>query len=266
MTMSATPSFPLSVLPPGVLAGPVRRRTVWVGDVPAAPDDWVRLRDLGRPHGLLPLLLADDGPWGPGWWTREHVFRPERMSDPDDHHAEVVLRTCWAGVVPDEEEDEDPEGEGIEVIAPFGRTWAGLAEPGPAAGVDPERTAAETAAVLIGAGGRGRPRPALVPARRSADLPAAAGWTGPTNHTNDTAVLSAVLRSWEDRYGARVVALGFDHLLASVASPPVTSAAALAVAAEHFAFCPDNVWQGAGSIREYARELRGAHTWTFWWD
>ena len=39
-----------------------------------------------------------------------------------------------------------------------------------------------------------------------------------------------------------------------------------AVAAEHFAFCADNVYQGAGSIREYAAELPGAGRWSFWWD
>jgi len=42
--------------------------------------------------------------------------------------------------------------------------------------------------------------------------------------------------------------------------------AALAVAAEHFAFCSDNVYQGTGSIREYAEELPGATRWSFWWD
>ena len=56
--------------------------------------------------------------------------------------------------------------------------------------------------------------------------------------------LCAVLRSWEDRFGIRVVALGFDQLLVSVATPPTTLAEARALAAEHFAFCPDNIRQG----------------------
>ncbi|MGH3167444.1 MAG: DUF4253 domain-containing protein, partial [Trebonia sp.] len=40
------------------------------------------------------------------------------------------------------------------------------------------------------------------------------------------------------------------------------------VAAEHFAFCPDNVEQGtATTIRAYAAEyVRSKTGWTFWWD
>jgi hypothetical protein len=103
-----------------------------------------------------------------------------------------------------------------------------------------------------------------VPARRSADIPAAIGWSGPLNHENDVARLCAVLRSWEDRFGIRVVALGFDTLAVSVAAPPVDLADAEALAAEHFAFCPDNVTRS--SLGAYAKELVGERAWHFWWD
>jgi Domain of unknown function (DUF4253) len=52
------------------------------------------------------------------------------------------------------------------------------------------------------------------------------------------------MRSWEDRFGARVIGVGFADLYVSVAAPPATLDEALPVAAEHFAFCPDNIWQG----------------------
>ncbi|MGG8406256.1 hypothetical protein ACM614_06335, partial [Streptomyces sp. 12297] len=132
MTTPGTPSFPLSELPAGTLIGPAGRPLMWVGDAPAGPGDWARYGEPARSAGLLPVLLADDGPWGPGWWTHEESFRPGRMSAPDDHHAEVVLRENWARVVPDEEEGDGEDGAGL--IAPFGRSWAGLAEPGPAGG------------------------------------------------------------------------------------------------------------------------------------
>jgi hypothetical protein len=51
-----------------------------------------------------------------------------------------------------------------------------------------------------------------------------------------------------------------------VAAPPATFEHALNVAAEHHAFCPDNVWQGSGSLEEYAKGLVGAERWSFWWD
>ncbi|MER5931244.1 DUF4253 domain-containing protein [Streptomyces sp. NPDC002054] len=268
-----TPSHPLSALPSGSPIVQDGTPLLWLSDGPPGPGSWALSRRPGAvPAGLLPVLLHDTH--GPERWWEERLY-PARMSDPDDHHVEVVLREYWEAVVPDEEEDEDPEGEGAELIAPFGRSWAGLAAPGvPSAdaadaadgAAGPEAVAAGTAEALLAEGRLRNPRLGLVPADRSADIPAAIGWTGPTNHENDTARISAVLRSWEERYGARVVALGYDVLELSVAAPPRTSAEALAVAAEHFAFCPDLVWQGAGSLREYAQELPGTGEWTFWWD
>jgi hypothetical protein len=66
-----------------------------------------------------------------------------------------------------------------------------------------------------------------------------------------------------------VVHLEFDVLQLSVAAPPTTLDEALLIAAEHFAFCPDNIWQGyedARSIQEYAEKLVGQESWIFWWD
>ncbi|WP_312871166.1 DUF4253 domain-containing protein [Streptomyces lonarensis] len=105
-------------------------------------------------------------------------------------------------------------------------------------------------------------------ADRSADAPAGCGWSGPVNYTGDMSAFSAVLRSWEDRFGARVVGMGFDTLLLSVASPPRDEATALRVAAEHHAFCPDNVWQNTpgGTLARYAASLVGEDVWSFWWD
>jgi hypothetical protein len=39
-----------------------------------------------------------------------------------------------------------------------------------------------------------------------------------------------------------------------------------AVAAEHLAFCPDNIVAGPGTIAAYAAEIRDEHSWGFWWD
>ncbi len=145
--------------------------------------------------------------------------------------------------------------------------WQGLA-PAAAPRADPDLDVADTADFVV----EGVPwlkdaRPALVPARRSADIPAAIGWRGPVNHEGDVARLCAVLRSWEDRFGARVLALAFDQLVLSVASPPGTQEHAEAVAAEHYAFCPDNIDQGISPLKSYAEQaVLNAHLWTFWWD
>ncbi|MFB7465887.1 DUF4253 domain-containing protein [Streptomyces sp. NPDC056224] len=263
-------------LPPGTLfPRPVARTwrarrarpepLLWVCDGPVDAGEFAAHRGRALAAAGLQAVLLLERSGLERWWEVKGLA-PERMSDPDDHHVEPVLREFWGAVIPDpEEEGED----GPELIAPFGRHWPGLADPGaqPQDGPDPDEAARALAAELIGDGTRPAPRLALVAAGRPADVPTAMGWCGPTNHENDTALMSAVLRSWEDRFGARVVALGFDELHVSVAAPPRTLVRSLPVAAEHFAFAPDNIWQGSGSIRAYADEaVTGAAHWGFWWD
>jgi len=227
-------------LPPGTLLG----TTLWLADAPAQPGDWTTYQQAPRTVGLLPVLIdVGAGHGGPGEWELE----PEEMSYPGDHDPEEVLADFW-----DTYQDDD---------------WPGLAEPIASDG-SPDAVATDVVSSLLNGGVPLKdPRPALVPARRSADIPAVIGWTGPANHEGDVARLSSILRSWEDRFGARVVALGFDQLIVSVAAPPTTLDEALAVAAEHFAFCPDNIWQGAGTLQAYAeRQLLNQPAWHFWWD
>ncbi len=220
----------------------------WGG--PAAPGDWAALRRTAPAVGLLPVVLdVGAGHGGPELWE----LVPGEMSYPGDHDAEEVLEEFW-----DECAEEDAD-------------WPGLAgTEGADAAPDPESVASDIVGSLLdGRGGPLKdPRLALVPARRSADIPTAIGWMGPANHENDTGRLSAVLRSWEDRFGIRTVALGFDTLLVSVAAPPTTLAEAEELAAEHFAFCPDNIWQGSDStLRAYAEhQLLNQPAWHFWWD
>ncbi|MFE3556337.1 DUF4253 domain-containing protein [Streptomyces sp. NPDC059193] len=254
-------------LPPGrLVTRDARRRlrrtrqepVLWLSDGPVdAP-----AAAYPAPPGLRTVLLHDrHGP--EEWWDTREFLRPERTSAPDDHHVQPVLREFWEAVVPDPEEGR----EGEDLIAPFGRAWPGLAEAGRAREADPDAGADGLARQLIRDGSLGRPRLALVPAGRAADIPAAIGWAGPVNHENDTGRISAVLRSWEDRYGVRVLALGFATLDLYVPAPPRTLAEALPLAAEHFAFAPDNVWQGSGTVRDYAQEaLIGSTHWSFWWD
>ena len=79
----------------------------------------------------------------------------------------------------------------------------------------------------------------LVPVARPADVPAAVGWFGTVNSWSDVVGVSAVLRSWEDRFGAVLVRMGRATLDLSVAAPPWERSECEAIAAEHFAFCDD---------------------------
>ncbi|MCO5971745.1 DUF4253 domain-containing protein [Actinoallomurus soli] len=250
-------------LPPGRLVTPQRsfarpaRPTgpaLWVSDepLPDAGTRWIELFAQHERTGLYPLLLdtlrGDPGrPWHDG-----ELKPPTPAGAIDMLTAEGVLRRFWDSVVPDSEDgaEEEPSG-----------PWPGLAPPG-VGGPD-----ADTAAAFAESLGASRHwLLGLVPATRGADSVTLCGWSGPINHTNHTQEISAVLRSWEERFGARVVSVGFDTLQLSVAAPPRTFEHALQVTAEHLAFCPDNIWQGCGDLEMYADGLLDEDSWSFWWD
>ncbi|CCH32081.1 DUF4253 domain-containing protein [Actinosynnema sp. NPDC047251] len=238
----------------------------WLSDGPAPAGLWARLRAEHDRSGLWPLLLdalddedADYRPWGNGEVT------PGRMSSPAGHDPARLLERWWGEHVEDALDDTATPAERDAVTAPYGSRWPGLA-PGRPVSADAGRIADGLAEEILA--GHPSVRLGLVAVGRAADAVTVVGWQGPTNYTDDTAELSAVLRSWEERFGARVVAVGFATLLLSVAAPPTTRDEALAVAAEHFALCPDNIWQDdePHTLARYAERLVGDHSWTFWWD
>ncbi|MET9787583.1 DUF4253 domain-containing protein [Streptomyces canus] len=265
-TLAADPSgrslglgLPLGRLIDETDDGPWHEPLLWHAEYSASSGAWTALGTPAARAGLLPVLIEVGGSQGgPDEWE----LMPGEMSYPGDHDPEELLAEYWAYAI---EEPDDLD----ETIAPYDEAWPGPA-PAPASlRIDPDRRAAETADALLDEGSWFKePRLALVPARRSADIPAAIGWTGPMNFEGDTARICAVLRSWEDRFGIRVLALGFDQLVLSVAAPPTTQDEAEAVAAEHFAFCPDNITQGDHeTLRAYAEHaVLGQRVWSFWWD
>jgi hypothetical protein len=120
-----------------------------------------------------------------------------------------VITELWDGEVPDE--DEDPE-ETAELLAPFGRKFPGLA-PATSRLADIGERAAATASVDLPAG------IGLVRADRPADALVSSGWPGAANILDSPAPLALVLRSWEERFGARLMHLGFDTMALLVERP-----------------------------------------------
>jgi hypothetical protein len=146
-------------------------------------------------------------------------------------------------------------------LRPYGTRFPGLARR-TVRRADPLAEAGNTGSVLAA---RGHYRLGLVECERPADIPALLGWTGMIKTTDQVAALSAVLRSWEDRFGATLAVLGFDELELSVAAPPRGQARALAVAAEHRAFSQPTFANQPGNLREYAGGLMHARHWRFSW-
>ncbi len=104
----------------------------------------------------------------------------------------------------------------------------------------------------------------LVAAARPADVPEVIGWSGAVNHIGNHADVSAVLRSWEDRFGAYLVAMGFDTITLAIERPVKSHTHADLVAREHAAFCPDVVLYDR--FADYRRRLVGATSWRLSWD
>src|SRR5215469_6805319 len=67
--------------------------------------------------------------------------------------------------------------------------------------------------------GRRRKRIGLVAAVRPADVLLVIGWAGLVNSGESLLELTAVLRSWEDRFGARVIDGGYADLRVFVERP-----------------------------------------------
>ena len=153
-------------------------------------------------------------------------------------------------------------------LAPFDDgTFPGLAPPTP--GIALLRPVEIVESAVEEAEGAGDPLLGLVPVSRPADVPAAVGWSGTAGSRHpwdDVAALSAVLRSWEDRFGAVLVRMGRATLELSVAAPLWERSECLAIAAEHYAFCDDTYTGNPGTLRDYANLLRGNTRWSFWWE
>jgi hypothetical protein len=233
---------------------------MWVTDevVPEAGLVWAALAAQFPSTGLWPLLLHGlyDGSGRP-WANGELWPVPEAEIDALDPRA--VLEDGWFGsLVP----IRNPWPAGTGPLAPFGPEFPGLASAQPL--IEEELRADPAGSALLG----------LVSCRRPADATGVAGWMGAINRRTP-AELSAVLRSWEDRFGAIPVGLGFATLTLLVSRPPTTRDDALRVAAEVAAFCPDALWQPESlppyverecSLEAIGRELLFNSLWRLWWD
>lgn len=256
---------------------PTDTSTVTVAGVALPAGQLISPQDEGGPRGADPILWVSDRPvddivrrWSAlarafpetGLWPL--VIDPsigiDRMGEglmdiPRSTGADpfALLRRWWRA---NTDGDGDGEGGDDEAISPFGRAFPGLAPR--TQGPRPESIEGHVRDL---AGHLG-----LVAVVRPARVPDAIGWMGPANYDLNPNEQSAILDTWEDRYDAYLVGLGFDTLTLAVGRPPRDLATAQAIAAEHFAFCPDNIWQGVGSISEYAELLVDAPRWEFWWD
>ena len=89
------------------------------------------------------------------------------------------------------------------------------------------------------------------------------GW----NECPDAKEMTSICKYWYDQYGAVPIAVTHDILEMEVPKP-VSSEISIEVAKEHYAFCPDRLYQCTQSftLSEIAKSLEGSTVWYFWWD
>lgn len=221
---------------------------------------WSALSDMHQQTGLVPIMLASE----PNTISSGVCFYlPSDVSELDHTRAATVLAGLWADRTPPDF-DQDPYYAAER--APFGRPFPGLAPP-----EDARLTTAQLSEVLTAL-------PAahigLIPAQRPADVLPLTGWLGPDLSYPDNLSLAAIMRSWEDRFGARLLHIGPGaELQLLVQRPPRTLESAQRIAAEHYvfadAFCRDYgkpTRTDLTTIPETAPILVNAPTWSFWWD
>jgi len=237
---------------------------------------WLALSAAHPETGLVPVLLEPASPIEErGGQPDFGFYLPADVALMDQMSAETVLARDWS------REFDDPGAAAYR--APFGDRFPGLAP------TESERLGAAELQQAVSA-----LPPAylgLVSARRPADVPATVGWSvfgvdfcdwdeapdSPAQLEGSLAgarslQIGAVLRSWEARFGARLLRIGGDATLqVLVERPPRTLELARHLAAEQYAFA-DEVHLGAGSedvgttVTEIAAALVGAPIWQFWWD
>jgi hypothetical protein len=100
----------------------------------------------------------------------------------------------------------------------------------------------------------------LVPVHRPADAIAMLGFI--QSEVASDAALTAVARSWEERFGAFVASIGPGSLGLSVSGPPTTATQARALAAEQSAFAPEGDDRDLDAV---AAALPHRGFWSFGW-
>jgi hypothetical protein len=255
---------------PGDRFGPP---VAWVTITPV-PDPggvWAGLVEASSQIGLVPFIAWDEGEprrlWDDGIHPSDHYFDyPADLAAADQIDPAAVLRTRWAeqARVPTEQEEPDPWWRewARAQIAPFSDDFPGLAP----ACAEPLDVAQQHAAISVLPPGR----IGLAGADRPADALAAMGWR-PGNWVDGVQEVTAVLRSWEDRFGTRLLGVGRDQFMLLTERPPRGLPTAQLLAAEVFALGPNEFFtngdeEAVTEVSRIADVLIKSPCWGLWWD
>jgi hypothetical protein len=262
--------------------------------LPDAGAAWAALSVAQKETGLVPILLSglDGTPERP--WDAGEFDDPADVTELEHMDPASVLREMWDSTAyevafdveeeffypahrefpamrdrvtgdgngqEEEEEEEEEDPQVVAMRAPFSKQFPGLA---PA-----EDTPLGENVIQDVLGSLPPARLGLVAASRPADVLPLIGWIGVSNHRPTPLPIAAVLRSWEDRFGAKLLEVGFADIRLLAERPPRTHQAAQRLAAEQFAFCDECTLRGQvglTAVGEITAGLVNTPIWGFWWD
>jgi hypothetical protein len=163
---------------------------------------WAALAELHPRTGLIPVQVYGR----PGNVCDSlNLFETEDPREADRLDASTVLEDMWRDWLPLPDED-DPEW--VQVRAPFTREFPGLAPPEHTPLTPAERQHALEVTLPSMHWQAPDARIGLVASGRPADVLPVIGWGGLVNRGESLLPLTAILRSWEDRFGARLIDVG----------------------------------------------------------
>lgn len=233
--------------------------------VPGAGRIWLELSGLAVQTGLQPVLWSLQGVPMRSPQKAEQFEPPPGLAEIDGIDGGAVVAQLWEEKAVDDGDEESAEWTD-DMVAPFSRDFPGLA-----ASVAEQRPASELTAVLD----------ALPPlhlclaaADRPGDFLTAVGWGTTEAWWEALPSLSAVLRSWEDRFGARLLQIGPGAELQLLVSRPPRSGREILLAAAELCAFGHTAWGGyshddqdeATTVEDIARTVVGQPIWGFWWD
>lgn len=76
----------------------------------------------------------------------------------------------------------------------------------------------------------------------------------------------AVMKYWQEKYGAEIISMTSDVIECKVEKPPRSEDEIMNLAMEQYYYCADIVDQGTGTVAALAATLYDSDYWYFWWD
>ncbi|WP_100445065.1 DUF4253 domain-containing protein [Glycomyces xiaoerkulensis] len=190
---------------------------------------WLEIRQVAEATGWMPVLLGPPEDWRDG--------------------GEAIVH---------EGDDELARSAGIDAAELLHDKAAEAGEPARGVPILPRRGDSDFATpqrdVLLG----------LIETDAGWKIPARFPWAGSTNWELYGAEHAAILRRWHRLYEVELVAMTYDVLELYVPHPP-DAEAALGVAHEAYAYCPDLLDSGVPTLEDLAEHMIRSKAWYFRW-